>query len=173
MGQKLTNKVATKRVEIEDRRTRVAEVYLRGGNTHTETGVMFGVSRATIARDITKIKEEWREAREHDVDLAITIELKRLEIIEAQAWDQWERSKLAAEKTKSSRTNKDGVDTQHKQVETINQCGDPRYLNVVLTCIEKRSALLGLNKPVKVDVEMTPQQRQERLNRLAERYGLN
>ena len=173
MVKKLTNNAATKRVEIEDRRTRVAAVYLRGGKTHTEIGVMLGVSRATIARDLFAQKEEWRQSREHDIDLAITIELKRLELIESQAWEAWEQSKGVAEKSRSSRKVQAGVETAYKQVETANQCGDPRFLNIILACVEKRCQLLGLNKPVKVDVEMTPQQRQERLNRLAERYGLN
>ena len=173
MGRKRTQKNAAENLDIQRRRKEVAELYLRSGKTQTEIADLLDISRATVARDLESLAAEWHESRLKDIDRSVTVELRRIAKAESEAWDAWDKSKGLVEKSRSSRKIRAGVETVAKQVETTNQCGDPRHLNAVLACIDKRCQLLGLYKPVKVDMGMTVQQRQERLIRLAERYNLN
>lgn len=167
-----STKQAANDLKIQGRMATIADRYFTGRYRQSDIAKELGVSRATVIRDLQTLREEWKAERINDIDEAVAVELKRLERIEAENWDSWYQSKGVVEKSRSSRKICAGIETVAKQVESHNECGDPRYMNVILACVDKRCQLLGLYKPVKVDVEMTAQQRQDRLMRLAKRYNL-
>jgi len=125
---------------------------------------------STLKNDIDTMLAEWREARIEDLDLALQLELERIDTLIKEAWEAWEKSKESYRKTKDSQegvpvpTTKDDEDgdeisTEVKQgvftikvkrsSEDVVSCGDPRYLEVInKLCIERRK-LLGLYSPEK------------------------
>ena len=124
----------------------------------------------TLKTDIDTMLAEWRESRIEDLDLALQLELERIDTLIKEAWEAWERSKESYRKTKDSQKGipvatkseggegsaevKDGVITIEvkRTSEDVISSGDPRYLEVInKLCIERRK-LLGLYAPDKHDI---------------------
>jgi hypothetical protein len=116
----------------------------------------------TVSKDIAWLNAEWKAAAVRDVDEAKGQELARLEQVEAEAWSAWERSKAERQ---SSRARKrmgmspgkaaDGTplpapEASETELKKEYRDGNPRFLALVLDCIARRCALLGLDAPAKV-----------------------
>lgn len=76
------------KIKIDERRKKVAALYLRGYNQQTIAD-QFGVSQATISNDIKALLKTWREKRETDVEDAVTRQVEELRLIREKAWGQW------------------------------------------------------------------------------------
>lgn len=50
-------------------------------------------SLRTVSKDVNKLLEEWRETRIENTDLALQLELERIDKIVKEAWDAWDKSK--------------------------------------------------------------------------------
>lgn len=97
-----------------------------------------------VYKDLKQLLINWKREHEENIDLYITKELSKLDKIEAELWDAWERSK----KRIVSKIRQSGLKTERS--ETF--AGNPRYLDLVLSVQQRRSKLLGLDAPVKVDL---------------------
>jgi len=156
---------SAKQLALQSRRSRVAELYLKGYRSAQSIADRLGdaeVSRVTVSRDLKVIRREWAAAMVRDFDHALTEELTRIDRIEREAWDEWDRSKTFREKSKSGSKQKpirgvaeDGTqqretaDEKFAQLEREGSFGDPRYLERISWCIERRCKLLGLDAPEK------------------------
>ena len=132
---------------IESRRTAVARLYLRGRNQQ-EIADELGFTRKTVWDDIKEIRKEWQTQRLDDTEALINRELARLDHLEAEAFDAWERSKQDAEQETVTDDPEKGQITKHV---TTGQTGDPQYLAIILKCCERRCRLLGLDAPAKTE----------------------
>jgi lambda repressor-like predicted transcriptional regulator len=101
-----------------------------------------GLSPATVKRELRKLETQWREQASEDLAAVKARELMKLERMEREAFRQWERSKRAHRKVV-----KDGETTRK---EVTGQTGDPRYLQTVVTIMDRRNRLLGLDMPTKI-----------------------
>lgn len=126
-----------------------ARLYLKG-LYQADIAKEVGVSLPTIKRDLAEIRSIWLESSIRDFDEAKAQELARIDLVEAEAWEAWADSK-------GSTTTKRKEEKEATQFPGTNEIeitqelnGDPRYLQVVLVCVERRSKLLGLNAPEKV-----------------------
>lgn len=97
-----------------------------------------------VYKDLKQLLINWKREHEENIDLYITKELSKLDKIEAELWDAWERSK----KRIVSKIRQSGLKTERS--ETF--AGNPRYLELVLSVQQRRAKLLGLDAPVKVDL---------------------
>lgn len=97
-----------------------------------------------VYKDLKQLLINWKREHEENIDLYITKELSKLDKIEAELWDAWERSK----KRIVSKIRQSGLKTERS--ETF--AGNPRYLDLVLSVQQRRAKLLGLDAPVKVDL---------------------
>lgn len=97
-----------------------------------------------VYKDLKQLLINWKREHEENIDLYITKELSKLDKIEAELWDAWERSK----KRIVSKIRQTGLKTERS--ETF--AGNPRYLDLVLSVQQRRAKLLGLDAPVKVDL---------------------
>lgn len=120
-------------------------------------------SLETVKNDIDSLLEEWRSTRIKDVDLALQLELERIDTLIKEAWDAWEKSKENYKKVKNSQKGVPGVpeldeegNEKPPQVVTVEMrqnsedvvsYGDPRYLEVINKLLIERRKLLGLYKP--------------------------
>lgn len=112
--------------------------------------------------DIKLILQGWYEERTDLIDNYIELEIKKLNKIEQECWEAWEASKVSKSKSKindaviDQQGNIRGGRVSERQIEESH--GDPRYLDMIQTCIDKRLKLLGLYKQtirVEGDIDFT------------------
>lgn len=149
----------------------VAEMYLKGRTMAAIAEALGGYSINMVNYDLREIRKRWRTSAVRDFDAYREEQLARLDLVEASAWREWERSCRRYRK----RTKGVGANGPINKLETGNQTGDPRYMSIVLNTIERRCKLLGLDAPTKVaptnpagDEPYKPMTESELDNRIAE-----
>lgn len=137
---------------IQERRNRVAELYLRG-MTQARIAAQEGVDPSQIARDLAVVREDWKAYRATEYGAKLDEEVARIDHLERVAQQAWERSCQNAEVTHASkvkgRTTRDGtlLPDLDKVTKTVKgQAGDPRFLERVAWCVEMRLRLIGALK---------------------------
>jgi hypothetical protein len=158
--------------EIAARRQQVATRYLQG-EYQTTIAKDLGVDTATISRDLAAIRAAWLASTIRDFDAAKAEELAKIDAVEREYWQAWERSK----KDKEVATQEtDGLDAQTRKpkikkvtLRKEGQSGNPAYLVGVLACIDKRCKILGLDAPTRfiISEEQWQQMSPEQIERLA------
>lgn len=125
-------------------------------------------SLETLKKDIDSLLEEWRETRIEDLDLALQLELERIDNLVKEAWEAWEKSKENYKRVKNAQKGIPGtpeeddngnikpseiITVEMKQNSEEVVCyGDPRYLEVINRLLIERRKLLGLYSPEKMDL---------------------
>ena len=131
--------------QIEQRRQRVAELYLTGW-TQAAIATELNVSQATISGDLKAVRQAWRESGIRDFEEAVQEELHKIRALEREAWNGWQRSQQPAETTRIVQ-----ADNGKRAEKTVRQqVGDPRFLELVHRSISSRRALLGLDAPTRI-----------------------
>lgn len=118
---------------IAQRRTQVAALMLRCV-TMDGMAAQLGVSRTTIATDKVAIRQEWRDSEVWDFQASRLLEVNRVDHIAAEALASWEKSKGGSMR---------------------NPHGDARFLELALKAVERRSRLLGLDAPTRIETDNT------------------
>lgn len=141
---------------VVERRQLVAARYLRG-EYQSQIAQDLGLTQAQISYDLTAIRAEWLKSSIRDFDALKSEQLAKIDQIEIESWQAWERSKAVREITVTEAT--EGARPGRKAVMRKEaQVGDPRFLERILKCVEQRCQLLGLNAPQKVDLRLVIQQ---------------
>jgi DNA-binding CsgD family transcriptional regulator len=164
--------------EVLARREQVARRYLQG-EQQAEIAASYGISQAQISKDLSAIRAEWLASAIRNFDLARAEELAKIDAVEREYWLAWERSKADAETSIQEQHDdpivqygKDGkpvITTKTRKrmrLERKGQVGGAQYLAGILTCIERRCAILGLDAPKRFVIkwdELT----EEQMERLA------
>lgn len=140
-----------KKLDYTLRRKEVADKYLKGW-TQQDIADKYRVNQATISRDLAAIKDQWIQSAIVDFDSAQARELARIDKLERQYWDAWDRSqeeiKKASQRQKGPKSSPSFTETSQTVEERV---GDPRYLSGVQWCIEMRCKLLGLFAPTRTE----------------------
>jgi hypothetical protein len=161
--QKKRRQVKLSRLEI------VAELYKRGNSVRkikAEVMKRLGLgsySTKTVHSDIQTLLKEWRDSRLEDMDLALQLELERIDEAVRDLWEQWEKSKTDYTKTSSKRkgspvsdkkTGTSQIKTyQKEETETdVIRLGDPSYIAEIRQQLAERRKLLGLYAPDKREI---------------------
>lgn len=117
-----------------------------------------GISQGQVSNDLKRLLRRWEETRIHEIDRYKHEELRRINLIEAEMWECWEKSKLTPKtvvsKTKSFATNKGTPeDKEYFRAGTQEEMpvgGDMQYINGVMWCVQHRMKILGLASPTKI-----------------------
>jgi hypothetical protein len=132
-----------KREVVNHRRNQVAELYVQG-RYQAEIGQLLGVTQQQVSLDLKAIQQEWLKASVRNFDTIRAEQLAKIDRIEREAWQAWERSlkqrEVTIQEVTESATRINKV-TLRKE----GQDGDPRYLQVIQKCIDQRCDLLGLS----------------------------
>lgn len=170
----------------------IAELYLKGYNQYA-IAEHIGISQNQVSYDLRLLQSEWAESALFDFNEKKAVELAKIDHLETTYWEAWERSKketksvhktgVFPKSTTSKSVNPDGkieetvdskklIVTEIKEVKT-ERLGDPRYLDGIQWCIDKRCELLGLNAPLRVESNMpisrmSPEERSLTLSKLLE-----
>jgi hypothetical protein len=122
----MTGKRRSKSQLTRDRK-RVAELYLKG-RLQVEIAEELGVDQSTISRDIDYLIDEWQADSINAIDIALGRELAKINLLEETYWTEWQTSKEP------------------------NARVDPRFLQGVQWCVNRRIKLLGLDGPVRKEI---------------------
>lgn len=120
-------------------------------------------STATVKRDIDTLLAEWRSSRLEDMDMALQLELERIDETVAELWEQWEKSKTDYSRTSRKQKGspvKDGTTGastirtyQTEKTETeIFRLGDPSYIAEIRQQLAERRKLLGLYASTRTEI---------------------
>src|SRR5271155_2293029 len=137
--------------EQEVRRTKVADLWLRCVPVSV-IAQRCGVDRRTISSDLNELRKEWKESRPKKFEERALDELARLELT---YWDAWDRSCRHAEKTVmktvpgKAKENGGEPEPEFKEGQFVSegQSGNPAFLAGILSCINRRIQLMGLDAP--------------------------
>ncbi len=119
-----------------------------------EAGKDYTLVYSQIAYDVKKILQDWREERKETIDLVVDRELRKLDVIEAECWAAWEKSKGGKRTTKINGGSTDGgtvAGGSIKERSIEETFGDVRFLDKVMSCMDRRKELLGYAAPKKVE----------------------
>ncbi len=159
--------------EREQDLERITTLYLKGWR-QVDIATELGLSRQQIGYDLITIQKRWRESTAINMDEAKQKELARLDELEREYWQAWESSK--AERTKARQETDGTKDKTGKPIvkkssmEKEQRDGNPAFLQGVLSCIDRRCKLLGLDAPTesKVTGKIEHDYRGELLRKLAD-----
>lgn len=155
---------------IEARRARVASLKVRhlsireiqaalASEGHVNPRTKRAWSLGILVEDLQALEAQWRAETKRDVAEIIAFELAKLDETEREARAAWHRGIGKKKKEHAERktgTGADGTATSDRTyVTTTDLNGDPRYLQVIHDCQERRAALLGLDAPKRVDATIT------------------
>lgn len=127
----------------QERRQKIASLYLQG-KYQSEIAREVGVTQQQVSYDLKALRAAWLQSSLRDFDAAKSEELRRVDEIERQYWRGWERSQQPRAVTVTEQMQ--GAKASRKaSVRREDQTGDPRFLDGVLKCIERRCSILGLD----------------------------
>lgn len=128
----------------------VAELWLKGYSIKRIASSVEMTPRQ-VRELVLKSKSIWVKRKELALTDVVAEQLRRVDLIEMNAWEAWERSQQDQVETKVQ-TTKEGT---FKTRTTKTAVGDSRFIDVALKCVEQRCKLLGVYKPPEERAEMT------------------
>jgi hypothetical protein len=151
----------TEKDTIAARRAKVAR-YRALGETERSIAARFGVTQQLISADLKVIRAEWRRAMIKEYDAYKAEQVATINAVAAEALRGWRRSLRDAEKVTRKVTPADpppspaagegdaatvppsSPTVTEETAVTEGQAGDPRFLQVMLKCVEERNRLYGV-----------------------------
>ncbi len=147
---------ATKRtkIEIQKERMEIARYYLQGKSQIEIAQILSSetrkVTQQMVSYDLKIIQEGWLQSALRDFDEARAQELARIDALEREYWEAWERSKVPLKVTESERSD-GNTSTKKAKIKQTDSIGNTKYLEGVQWCVERRCQLLGFDAPKKLD----------------------
>lgn len=133
----------------------IVDLYMKGHSqkdcariAEEKTGHPFG--NTAVTNYINEAIGYWQESRQSMIENHKAIELEKINRLELAYWEGWERSCLMVKsKSKIKRKEEDSKKMALHEVrddEKPSQ-GDPRFLNGIQWCVDKRCTILGIEVP--------------------------
>ena len=127
-------------------RRKIADLYLQG-RLQADIAAELEINQSTVSRDLKALHKEWLAAALVDFGAVKAQELAKIDRLEREYWRAWERSCKDAETVVKKQKEDGGKEMQ----QTLKgQAGDPRFLDGVQWCIERRCKILGVDAPQRV-----------------------
>ena len=141
------------RMQREKDLAAIADRYCRG-ERQADIAADLGVTQQQVSYDLKELQRRWQTSALANVDAARGRELSKIDNLEREYWAAWLRSCEDAETiTQRSRETADGPRKEATKA-TKDQVGDPRFLQGVQWCIERRCKLLGIDAPEKREIKI-------------------
>lgn len=106
------------------------------------------LTQQMISVEVRAIEREWKTHAITDFDQAKRREYEKLNQVERDAWQGWERSKADLKSKRAKVSKHDGDSKDEAATETKNQVGEARFLEILIKASESRRRLYGLDAPV-------------------------
>jgi transposase-like protein len=119
----------------------VIEAYLKGTSVH-QIAKEHGITTNRVYADLRYSRKQWRKHNDIAIDLLMHEQLRKLDMVERNAWEQFEKSCKDAVSTEAEKDEK-GTVTKRKR-KKAGQAGDPSYLAIVLKAVDQRCRMLKI-----------------------------
>lgn len=131
----------------------------------SERGMIYKISCQQVFNDIKAEMIEWKKENMMVVNEYIQLEVRKLDKMEVELWQAWERSKESKRKSEIVggdiiNGNVTGGTLSKRTLENKN--GDPRYLDMILKLYERKAKLLGYNAPININLYSEQQTSEQR-----------
>jgi hypothetical protein len=136
---------------INERRARVADLYLQGWAQYKIAEVV-KVTQGQVSSDLKQLSKKWKESAMMDIDKIKARELAKIDKLEREYYDAWDRSKRLRKKIKNTDTSGSKDGKTEVSIEKEKMVGDPRFLDGILKCIAKREEIIGFGATRKLDI---------------------
>ena len=123
------------------------------GEYQTTIAAELGVSRQTVAMDLVLLERRWREANIESVNDYKLRELAKIDQLEKEYRDAWEKSGGVHKKETTIETTGENSALTEK-TESEDLVGNPAFLRGIEWCVEKRIQILGIAAPVKSEIKI-------------------
>lgn len=158
-------------LQLERDRIFIAELYVKGYTFRDiayrlnedlrirEIG--YTVTFQQVWNDVKRILIEWKRERKETIDQWMQLELRKLDKMEVELWEQWEQSKSGKRKTKIKGGEVTGGQVTGGRLDsrtTESTLGNPKFLELLLTLSDRRAKLLGYDAPIRI--QTVPQEEQ-------------
>ena len=163
------SKHARKRTDLEIARDRalIAELHYKGLKDpeiteliNNRPGINYQLSQQSIYRDRTELLNQLHEEGLENTGVWLQEEIFRLTVIEKEAWNAWQESnqdisskkinKILREHYEGEGKDRELIDSEMiiKSIEefVMSRPREPKWLMIILDCVEKRAKLRGLYK---------------------------
>ena len=135
-----------KQHQKEEDRLIISRLYLEGRlqadiAAHLSELRDYKISQQLVSYDLKRIRQRWIKEQIDNFDEMKAQELAKIDQAERNAWEAWQKSR----KAKAQKTVERTVREEEKS-------GDPRYLSVVMHCVQERCKLRGLYSPQKHEI---------------------
>jgi len=142
--------------QIERDRRDIADLYLQGWTQARIAEDLdksddrdYEFTRSMVGYDLRALQKAWQKSALVNIDQAKAKELAKVDRLEREYWSAWERSCEDAETLRQEGSG----EKPSKIVKTSKgQAGDPRFLQGVQWCIERRCKIIGIDAPEKHDL---------------------
>lgn len=122
----------------------------------------YTVTFQQVWNDIKHLLNEWEKDNRETINQHVQKELKKLDRMEVELWEQWEQSKSGKRKTKikggtvvNGNVSGGTLDTRT----TESTLGNPKFLELLLVLHDRRAKLLGYDAPIRINNIPTEEQR--------------
>lgn len=104
------------------------------------------ISPSQLSYDLKKLRERWKEEAIENTDAERQLMLRKLRLIEKEAWEAWERSRQPRKITASVKTAKgSAIDQFRHQQRSEERDGNVQFLKAVLDAIARQADILGIS----------------------------
>lgn len=137
------------------------EISERLNEENARRGVGYTITKQMVYWDMQQLLIEWKRERMENIDDYVTQELRKLDKMEVELWEAWERSKTGKLREKNRQNAKprkvleDGDNPEYygyEETATETSAGNPRFLDLLLNVQQRRAKMLGFDAPIKVDI---------------------
>jgi hypothetical protein len=140
----------SKSQRTRDRR-RIAALYLKGW-LQTDIAAEVGLSQGTISLDLKVLHKAWLQSSLVDIATAKGREIAKIDALEREYYRAWERSQEDAETITKRASGTKGKERKEGSIITKGQVGNPKFLQGVQWCIDRRIKVMGLDAPARLEV---------------------
>jgi hypothetical protein len=140
--------------EIIRDRYEIARLYLKG-ELQADIASRLGINQSTVSRDLTFLHKQWIKAAEVNFSEAVAVELQKINNLEIEYWQAWERSMQIKESSTAKVISDSSGERNEAGTKQEQMIGDEKFLAGVRWCIDRRLKLFGLDAPIKIDWRQT------------------
>lgn len=161
-----------KSVEVEERRAKVARLFLQGMPQFKiveALGMERGTGDTTVSTDIKHIREEWKKGALRDFDAAKEEQLQKLKYLESELWDAWHTSKgehtstsVTARKVRAAKMGSENADatmiddSQTTSVAKAKRDPNGSFSAQIMQIIRDQNELLGITAKTAAESSSPP-----------------
>ncbi len=112
----------------------------------------YKISQQLLSYDLKRISQRWIKEQIDNFDEMKARELTKIDQAERNAWEAWQKSRKKTRVVVTRGRKAKAQETVERTVREEEKSGDPRYLSVVLSCVQERCKLRGLYSPQKHEI---------------------